>query len=65
MRTDDPAALPTYISTQEAAKRLGITTVMIRGLLGTEIEGARFGRRLRVDVASLEDYRQRATIRRP
>ncbi len=66
MPVNDPSPPPpTYISTQAAAERLGVTPVTIRTLLGTEIEGARFGRVLKVNVASLEEYRQRQTIRRP
>ncbi len=65
MPLNDPSPTPQYISTQAAAERLGVTPVTIRTLLGTEIEGARFGRVLKVNVASLEEYRQRQTIRRP
>jgi hypothetical protein len=63
MPANEPAPPPTYISTQEAASRLGVTAVTIRGLLGTEIEGARFGRVIKVEAGSLEAYRQRQTIR--
>lgn len=53
---------PRYITTQEAADRLSVTPATIRGLLGTEIEGARFGRVLKVEAGSLEAYRRRQTI---
>lgn len=55
-------APPRYITTQEAADLLGLAPVTIRSMLGKEIEGARFGRVLKVNAASLEAYRQRQTL---
>lgn len=56
-------ASPNYITTEEAARRLGVTQATVRSLLGIEIEAIRVGRVLRVDEGSLERYRQRQTVR--
>lgn len=55
---------PTYITTEQAAERLGVRPATVRTLIGTELVAIKVGRVLRIDEASLEAYRARATVRR-
>lgn len=55
---------PRYITTEQAAERLGVTPATVRTLIGTELVAIKVGRVLRVDEASLDAFRARATVRR-
>ena len=54
---------PPYLSTGDAAARLGITSPTVRKLLEDgELRGIRVGRVYRVERASLEAYRKRVSV---
>ena len=62
-QTDDTR--PRYITTNQAAARLGVVPATIRTLLGTELHAIRVGRVVRIDERSLDAYEARQTYTRP